>query len=263
MKTLQIETVRETALLRDPTTVEDIVEILKVADALGERILGFAWSAIAHRALMSLLPSFDNLHTYNDRRRAVERMLKERGLEFSPSEIEGLIELGGRLQEFRAGATKSSWSDLHYTTRREILVRQNHRCVACGVGLNIGESGSENSPELDHILPFAMRGNIESNTRIICKRCNLAKQDHLTYITQGRLAFGDNFQKRDVNMNRLLYWAVELAANKCENKSCSNTSTDSQLHIVRRSSQLPWSIDNVRVHCSDCSADATRFPHQA
>jgi hypothetical protein len=238
------------------------MSVLALGDALGSRILGFAWAALAHRALMSLLPAFENLGTYNDRRRAVERVVRDRGLEgrITPFEIEGLVELGSRLLEFRNGARKSSWSDLHYTTRHEILSRQNHRCVACGVRLNLSESGCDDSPELDHIFPFSMRGNIESNTRVICKRCNVAKQDHLTYITQGRLAFGDNFRGPEVNMNRLLYWAVELASSRCETSGCTHTSADSELFIARRASLVPWSIDNVRVLCSACSNAANRFP---
>ncbi len=170
------------------------------------------------------------------------------------------MELGSRLLEFRSGTRKSSWSDLHYITRHEKLLRQNHRCVTCGVKLNVGEAGRHDSPELDHIFPFSMKGNIESNTRVICKRCNLAKQDHLTYITQGRIAFGDNFQGRGVNMNRLLYWAVEMTSSRCEVEGCGHTSADSELHIAKRASLLPWNIDNIRVLCSACSSSVIRFP---
>jgi hypothetical protein len=262
VKKLSIEVIRASALLKEPTSAKDVLNILSLAGSLEERLLGYAWSALAHRTLMSLLPSFDGLKTYNDRRRAVERVLRDRDLfnQVSGEEIEGLVDLGSRLLEARAGARKSSWADLHYTTRREILVRQNHRCVVCGVVLELGESGKENSPELDHILPFVMRGNVESNTRVICKRCNLAKHDHLTYLTLGRLAVGDTIRGEEINMNSLLYWAIEIASSACQRSGCSNTSFTHRLHMIKRASLIPFNIDNVAIYCDSCSAAQTRFP---
>ena len=262
MKSLRLEAIRNIALMRETASVDDVVSILSLDPTMSRRIVNFAWAGLAHRTLMSLLPSFENLRTYNERRRAVQRVIQDRGLEerISADEVEELIDLGSRVLEHRAGARKSSWSDLHYSTRREILLRQKHRCVTCGVRLRLGEPGYEDSPELDHIVPFAMRGNIESNTRVICKRCNVAKHDHLTYITQGRMAFSDTTKSDDINMNRLLYWAVELAQSHCEMEGCINSSLDTQLHIVKRASLISWNIDNSRVACAVCSEGKTRFP---
>jgi hypothetical protein len=259
---LLIDAIRDAALVRRATTTEDIASLLELCGGLRARVTGFAWAAIAHRVLMALLPSFDNLTTYNERCRALNRVLTERGLQeqISPAEFEGLIELGDRIHQFRAGARKTSWSDLHYITRREILVRQNHRCVVCGVKLQLGEIGREESPELDHIVPFAMRGNVESNTRVICKRCNLAKLDHLTYVTQGHLAVNDQVRSTPARMNRLLYWAIELASSRCETVGCVHTSLDGQLFIVKRTSLIEWNLDNALVVCSACCGERTRYP---
>jgi 5-methylcytosine-specific restriction endonuclease McrA len=264
MKPINIDQIRSTALLKGDVSVEDVSSLLEMSEVFDRKLVAFTWSVVAHRLLMSLLPSFDGLVSYNDRKNALLHVIQQKGLigRISDETVEHLLEIGDRLRNARAGIRRKSIGDLHYKTKNEMLLRQNHRCMVCGASLKIGTSGEESSPELDHIVPFSLRGNQESNTRIICKRCNNAKLDDLTYITTGRLALNDTLREGEPNMNRLYYWALEISGSVCESVGCGCSSLDGRLFIVKIGSLRPWILDNVNVFCYKCSSGMDRFPSE-
>jgi 5-methylcytosine-specific restriction endonuclease McrA len=59
------------------------------------------------------------------------------------------------------------------TLRRDVLLRDGHRCVSCGDGALDGAR-----LEVDHILPVAAGGRDElDNLQVLCKSCNSGKSD--------------------------------------------------------------------------------------
>lgn len=68
-------------------------------------------------------------------------------------------------------------------SRRLILSLFQYRCEKCGVGCD-GDALKDNSPEIDHIVPWGMMkrygvGNTLDNVRLLCRKCNIAKSDRL------------------------------------------------------------------------------------
>ena len=58
------------------------------------------------------------------------------------------------------------------STRVDVLRRDNHRCVYCGVSAKKAEL------EIDHIIPFSKGGsNAISNLQTLCSDCNKGKSD--------------------------------------------------------------------------------------
>lgn len=50
---------------------------------------------------------------------------------------------------------------------------QQYQCPLCRVRLDYSRSRQPNSPEADHIIPYAEGGqDVLENVRIICRRCN-------------------------------------------------------------------------------------------
>ena len=57
-------------------------------------------------------------------------------------------------------------------TRVDVLRRDNHRCVYCGVSAKKAEL------EIDHIVPFSKGGsNAISNLQTLCSDCNKGKSN--------------------------------------------------------------------------------------
>ena len=66
----------------------------------------------------------------------------------------------------------------HYipaATRVDVLRRDNHRCVYCGVSAKKAEL------EIDHIIPFSKGGsNAISNLQTLCSVCNKGKSNRFS-----------------------------------------------------------------------------------
>ena len=60
-------------------------------------------------------------------------------------------------------------------TRVDVLRRDNHRCVFCGVSAKKAEL------EIDHIIPFSHGGsNAISNLQTLCEACNQGKSNRFS-----------------------------------------------------------------------------------
>ena len=60
-------------------------------------------------------------------------------------------------------------------TRVDVLRRDNHRCVFCGVSARKAEL------EIDHIIPFSHGGsNAISNLQTLCRACNQGKSNRFS-----------------------------------------------------------------------------------
>lgn len=67
--------------------------------------------------------------------------------------------------------------------RKEILDRDSWTCQCCGIKVHDRNTGDWNTPDkahIDHIIPISKGGNSEpKNLRVLCRTCNLSKQDKL------------------------------------------------------------------------------------
>ena len=65
------------------------------------------------------------------------------------------------------------WKTLVTKAIAEAFANQQFICPLCGVFLDYSRSKQPNSPEVDHIVPYASGGeDTLENTRVICRRCN-------------------------------------------------------------------------------------------
>jgi 5-methylcytosine-specific restriction protein A len=70
----------------------------------------------------------------------------------------------------------SEWKTLRARAIRLARIRGITHCPICGVAFDYEHSKQPNSPEPDHIIPWARGGrNALENLRIICRRCNQSK----------------------------------------------------------------------------------------
>lgn len=74
--------------------------------------------------------------------------------------------------------TKSTTKRSRYisaATRVDVLRRDNHRCVFCGVSAKKAEL------EVDHVVPFSQGGsNAIGNLQTLCKVCNQGKSNRFS-----------------------------------------------------------------------------------
>lgn len=68
------------------------------------------------------------------------------------------------------------WKALRAKAIRLARVNGITHCPCCGVELDYDTSKKPNSPEPDHIIPYALGGRDElANLVVICRRCNQSK----------------------------------------------------------------------------------------
>lgn len=248
MHSFDLEAIRRIALGEIPVDKAALLALLDATPQMEATYVSHAWSVIALRRLMSIVPKFDRTKNYNERKRAIKRLIESRGLrDVTDNDLEVLVDLSSRFTDFVSETRKRSWSDLHYKKRHEILVAQGHRCIVCGTPLYLGEPRRDASPELDHVIPFAFGGNSDDNVRIICRGCNRAKSDDPVYITAGRIA--TNYFARREELARIRYWKLEASGRACAHHACAHSSSTSLMLIERIESVAAWSYDNCRVVC--------------
>ena len=67
----------------------------------------------------------------------------------------------------------AQWKKLVSQARAKAQDNGLTTCPLCNTWMNFDHAQLPNSPELDHIIPFAEGGtNDEQNLRIICRSCN-------------------------------------------------------------------------------------------
>jgi 5-methylcytosine-specific restriction endonuclease McrA len=76
----------------------------------------------------------------------------------------------------------ATWKKLRTQAKREAQEAGLVSCPMCGVQLDWSVAGHTNSPEADHIVPWAKGGrDVIENVRIICRQCNQRKGDRMTW----------------------------------------------------------------------------------
>lgn len=136
----------------------------------------------------------------------------------------------------------------HY---RNVAARQRQRCATCGVRLDYA-----NKVELDHIVPFAIIGDVSdgANWRLLCGRCNLGKHDFISswlapdawnWIPAG------SFESTTTEPTLRARYALLATRRRCEYANCSNGPVDAALSLRRRSELGLFVPSNLIVVCDE------------
>ncbi|MEY2858911.1 MAG: hypothetical protein RLZZ74_3224 [Cyanobacteriota bacterium] len=75
----------------------------------------------------------------------------------------------------KARITQRNSRHIPKAIRVDVLRRDNHRCVFCGV------SAKKTELQIDHIIPFSQGGsNAINNLQTLCSDCNLGKSNRFS-----------------------------------------------------------------------------------
>lgn len=92
----------------------------------------------------------------------------------------------GREKHFQYNLKRRSYKNhvrFYGVKRKNILDRDSWTCQHCGIKVHDRYTGDWNTPDkahIDHIIPISKGGNSEpSNLQVLCRTCNLSKQDKI------------------------------------------------------------------------------------
>jgi hypothetical protein len=160
-------------------------------------LMRVVWTLVPPKLFSSSNPDFTGL---------ARASLHDRfGVGGTETEVTHLAVVFKRLRQYIKIGRRGSSLDLELISHSELLARQSGRCNHCKFEFNSdyyryaaeedgvaadayekidGEVTLERtyrSPELDHIIPFVLGGDDETNWQILCAACNRGKSDLLTY----------------------------------------------------------------------------------
>lgn len=240
-----------------PSLKEDLVLLLKT------------------KILLYVLPLFSERESNNQAKYKIQKYLTSIGFD---EDLSGNSELLKVLSEFKnnllhssKSSKKSGWNAINPLIRDRLLKKQNNRCTICGIVLKIGTNKTGNSPEIDHILPWALGGDKEENLRITCKTCNNFKSNNY-WTTNVDFVYLNYFLKeKNLSFHHLILWTLERDHSKCSETGCSNSSKNSRMYVSKLNSLGRLVYDNLSSFCSECANlrkesffihDESSFPHQ-
>lgn len=129
---------------------------------------------------------------YNSAQKPIkERECRECGSKFTPEygnkrrmfcSDKCMEKHGGRVGKSMRRARMYAAGEVENLDPFYILKRDRWRCYICGCATPKKLRGTcePNAPQVDHVIPLARGGaHTESNTRCICRACNIAKSDKL------------------------------------------------------------------------------------
>jgi hypothetical protein len=126
---------------------------------------------------------------------------------------------------YKEGRRNAKSLNLSNSIHLELFHSQHKRCSLCAYEFEINqhkfsleEEGLESfpyskveeeiclektlrTPELDHIIPYVLGGDMQDNWQILCKSCNLGKSDYLNYM----YAFSNQSSQRLSDLDNLSY----------------------------------------------------------
>ena len=192
----------------------------------------YAMASIQTRLSLALLPLIPDDFGFNQRVVLVEKYLAARGfskdIDYTEATVGRIIDLCNRVSRAIQGARKTSWADLHYKIRHELLSESHGRCSVCGVIIELSsDPTSPRRPEIDHIIPFALGGNKQDNLRLVCKRCNTQKGQDVAPHTSAEISQNQFYVP--VGKRRIEYWVFERDGSKCTTSKCQGGAHNSKL----------------------------------
>jgi 5-methylcytosine-specific restriction endonuclease McrA len=126
---------------------------------------------------------------------------------------------------YKEGRRNAKSLDFNNKIHLDLFHAQNKRCSLCAYEFELNqyrfsleEEGVESfpylkvegevclektlrTPELDHIIPYVLGGDLQDNWQILCKSCNLGKSDYLNYM----YAFSNQTSQRMSDLENLSF----------------------------------------------------------
>jgi hypothetical protein len=227
------------------------------------------------KILLYTLPVFSENESNNQAKYKIQKYLSSIGFDQDLSAnselLKVLTEFKNNLLHSSKSSKKSGWNAINPLIRDRLLKKQNNRCTICGIPLKIGSSKVGNSPEIDHIIPWALGGDKEENLRITCKTCNNYKSNNY-WTTNVDFVYLNYFLKeKNLSFHHLILWSLERDHSKCSQKGCSSSSKNSKMYVSKLNPMGRLVYDNLSSFCFKCSSnhketffihDESSFPHQ-
>jgi 5-methylcytosine-specific restriction endonuclease McrA len=235
-------------------------EVLRTLPHRREEFERHLVTALLTRVAMLLIPRLDPSLSYNGMAKVTSKYLTELGLEegedFDGQDVEEIIETATYVRQAETGHRKDSWADLHYSEKKRLLDAQGGRCGVCGRTLVPGGAPTDKArPEIDHIVPFALRGNLEENKRVICGQCNRHKGVNLTFVNSDVVALNYFVKRlRRAEPYEIRFWVFERDESKCQQSGCTKSALDSDLTVRKVNSHGRYIFDNLRTICAECAS---------
>jgi hypothetical protein len=235
-------------------SISEFRNLVAIAGEHGATYLDFAYCAIALRRLLYMIPDFSPEASYNVRRRTAEAYLLQSGITFDESDLEWVLEIGNALTANQEYLQKTGWGELHFSTRHELLEKQNWRCLVCGCTLSLGpDQDLSRKPEIDHALPFRIGGNSLKNLRVLCHACNNIKSDDLASFSTSAVCLNNFLKENRLGyLQRVTFWTFVRDNSACQRDSCKRTSHVAQLFMEKKSALGRYVFDNCRTVCEHC-----------
>lgn len=241
------------------TIVQCFADLLAKLGIRNREFAQHALTAAQIRLAMMALPDIPDNLSHNGMRKIVARHLTACGLKddgpFSDTEIEMILDIVTNVKRAQHGLKKTGWAQLHYKRKDELLKSQNGRCRVCGKRLVTGSSADQlASPEVDHIVPFALGGDKAANLRVICKQCNSVKSNNISYINSDVVSLNYFIKKQpEAKPYAVKYWVFERDSSRCTEASCTRTALDGELTVKMTSLHGRYIYDNLRTVCIVCA----------
>ena len=237
--------------IEDP--FRSLLKILKTSPKMHD-FSTHALAVIRTRLAMMLLPKLPETASYNGRHKIIVKHLTAMGLNYSEDydedDVDEIMIITNNIREAGEDRNKKSWNDLHYLHQHRLLDAQNSRCKLCGCVLKLGiGSSSPKQPALDHVVPFDLGGN-KDNVRLICRGCNTAKGQNLTFVNSDRVAL--NYFIKASSENEIRLWVMERDESSCTEPDCCNDSRNSVLEVILINPLGRYIFDNLRTVCESC-----------
>jgi len=266
-ESLTLQSIRAWSLGGKPEVIESSLDgILRALRQRRDDLQRHAAIVVLTRVAMLLLPRLDDSLSYNGMARLTKKYLTELGLEegegFDDADVDEIMRVISMIRAAERGQKKTGWSDLYYKDKKQILEQQGGRCGICGRVLVPGADASDPArPEIDHIIPFALAGNVETNKRLICGRCNRVKGSNLTFANSDVVAL-NYFVKRlgRAEGHETALWVLERDGNRCRRPDCQNTAATSFLTVEQISPLGRYIYDNLRAVCDGCKRGGDTKP---
>lgn len=132
---------------------------------------------------------------------------------------------------------------------RELLSRQEGRCVYCGLMFNGNEEET-----LDHVIPWRLVGDVGDGTnwQIICRECNVGKSSFLSSlqtIESLNWIYDMSLEGVSFDVSLRTRFALLVQQPRCSESGCTHTPKSERLYVIPRLKDALPVVDHHHVVC--------------
>jgi hypothetical protein len=209
------------------------------------------------KLLLYILPTFSEHESNNLAKHKIKKYLEAIGLHENAHFDKELLKILGVFKNNLLHSSKSSkktgWGGINPAIRDRLLENQKNRCTICGIELKIGSANEPKSPEIDHILPWALGGDKEENLRITCKVCNNYKSNNYWSVNIDYVFLNYFLKEKNLAFQHLILWVMERDHSECKAEKCTISSLESEMYVSQLNPLGRLVYDNLSTFCSKCA----------